>query len=172
MHPQSGMDGFSASWIQRMGQAGRRDKKTKATITGGLASRLFLTWCANDGLDILCSDKSISVSLGVASKLFELPSKSGSKQVKQIEKKFALTNKQRKRLLLRQLLDQMGTLKLFCLNFGCQHRRLQRYQATGSIDEAVYLIHLCWTSCLVSLVTGQKKIILCRRTVWYCFLKM
>ena len=70
-----------------MGQAGRRGESATATVLAGLAGLLFLVRRANEGLAVTCSDENQSLSIGVASKLFELPSKTGSKQLKQIEKK-------------------------------------------------------------------------------------
>ena len=142
-----------AAWIQRMGRAGRRGEKASATIVAGLAGLLYLTRRANEGLAVTFTDETSSISIDTASKLFESPSKLGTKQLQQIEKKFALTDTQKQVVSQRQLSAQMDVLKLFCLNLGCQHRRLQRYQASGSLAAEVYLIHPCGNACPVC--TGE-----------------
>jgi len=62
-------------------------------------------------------------------------------------KSYELTTSQRKRLVENELKEYEVVLNLFCVNRGCQHRRIQQYLACGEMRDLPPGITPCGTSC-------------------------
>ena len=138
-----------ATWTQRMGRASRAGQAAVAAIVAGITAYVYLVRRSIEASNTMANVDDDADDLTSMNMVIESPWKNSNKELQDIEKKYALNANQKASLMRKQLKDLLDVLRLFCLNLGCQHRRMQRYLATGGLDTAFYLIHPCSSACPV-----------------------
>ena len=150
---------------QRRGRAGRNMENCVCSMTSGLASyvatvaRIYREQgSANDNVDYTIAGLNTDVTPMKRKKC--TPASKGSD----------LTLAERRRFRDTELEDIHDVISMFCLDLGCQHRRLMYYFANGRMTDVPPVVQFCGSSCPICTGKWHDQFLSVRKEAVYQWL--